>query len=286
MAPDRSFSGHLKRRGRFPRRFSDRPPERAAIAGASITATLYRNGNLTTSMGLVDPFSTLHADYEAPLVHLGNKIVRGGKGTIAQAGWTNGANGNTESTILMVFDGVGSIGRMTQFFDGTRIALFRVGLDEYGNLTFFDYGFAFTDDTVFRAATSLERARLGPIEVIICDYAAERDAAGNCLVGEAIQVQAEWVGTGEPTKERFRFSQVTECDDSLCSTTDQHRAYKVKVSGSGEFREATATGSLNDVDLGSGTTDLFGQPSYLTNVKEFEIQYGGAYPFEIFPVGP
>ena len=255
------------------------------IGAASVTATLQSNASLTASIGNVDPFGTLHPDYDAPVVDLGNKFVRGGKGTIAQATWTESANGNTESITLLVLDGVGSIGRTTAFFDGTRIALFRVGLDQYGNLMAFDYGFASTSETVFRAAQSLERARLFPTAVTICDFAAERDANGNCIVGDAVQVQAEWAGTGKPTKERFRFSQVTACDDSLCSTTDQHRAYKVKVTGAGEFRDATATGSLNGVDLGPSTTDIFGQSSYLTNVKEFAIQYGGTYPFEIFPVG-
>ena len=255
------------------------------IGAASVTATLQSNASLTASIGNVDPFGTLHPDYDAPVVDLGNKFVRGGKGTIAQATWTESANGNTESITLLVLDGVGSIGRTTAFFDGTRIALFRVGLDQYGNLMAFDYGFASTSETVFRAAQSLERARLFPTAVTICDFAAERDANGNCIVGDAVQVQAEWAGTGKPTKERFRFSQVTACDDSLCSTTDQHRAYKVKVTGAGEFRDATATGSLNGVDLGPSTTDIFGQSSYLTNIKEFAIQYGGTYPFEIFPVG-
>jgi len=252
---------------------------------ATSRATLHRNANLSTSIGNVDPFRTIHPDYEASVVDVGNKTIRGGQGTVVQASWTEqNPNGNTTIVTVTVFDGVGALGRITLFLDGTTIFLSRVVLDKDGNFVSFEDGSVSTSENVLSAAHSLERASLSPIEVTICDFAAERDVDGNCI-GETVRIQAEWTAIGKPAKERFQFTQKTNCDNSLCSTTDQHDDFKVKVTAAGESRNAIAIGSLNGVDLGASTIDAFGQSPFLSSIKEFTIQYGGAYPFEIFPVG-
>jgi len=231
------------------------------------------------------PYLISHPDYYAPTVELGNKLMRGGEGSVAEATWImQNPDGTTTEIFLSIFDGFGQEYRLRYFFDGTDVYLRRIVRDESGSYISYDTGGIFSTDKIFNFANNLDRAYLSPVQITICSWW-ERDADGNCIEGEEVLIQAEWTGVEKLVKsDRFRFTEATNCDDIDCWTTDYEHNFKIKVIGSGESRTATATMSLNGVSLGSSALDDYGQGAYLFSIKEYAIQYGGIYPFNVFPI--
>ncbi len=93
-------------------------------------------------------------------------------------------------------------------------------------------GYTSTTENVFTIDRKLESAALSAINVDVFDW--------NNPVAETITIQAEWTGTGDATKGSYKY-------------TSRNGDYVSKYSSSSTMREATATGSLNDIELGAST---------------------------------
>ncbi len=255
-----------------------------SISNPSLYAIMKRYTSLAVSKGQA-PYMISHPDYYAPTVELGNKQMRGGEGGIAEASWAvQNPDGTTTEIFLSVFDGYGYELRLRYFFEGTDIYLRRVVKDQDGNYLSYDFGSAYSAGPLIHIANNLDRAELLPVTITICSFM-DRDMEGNCLGGEDVLIQAEWLGAGKLDKQSpFRFTEATNCDDADCWSTGFEHNFKVKVIGKGESRDATATGSLNGMDLGPSVVDDYGQSAYLYSIKEYTIEYGGTYPFPVFPI--
>ncbi len=103
--------------------------------------------------------------------------------------------------------------------------------DEYGYYTC-KWGYTFTTENVFTMDKKLGSATLSAINVDVYDW--------NSAVVETITVQAEWTGIGDATKGSYKY-------------TSRNGDYVSKYSSSSTMREAIATGSLNDAELGTST---------------------------------
>lgn len=115
--------------------------------------------------------------------------------------------------------------------DGTDIYVSICSSDMDGYYTC-KSGYSFTTDNVFTIDKKLGSATLSAINVDVYDW--------NNPVVETVTVQAEWAGTGDAVKGSFK-------------TTSKFGDYVSKYSSSSTQREATATGSLNGVELGVST---------------------------------
>ena len=91
-------------------------------------------------------------------------------------------------------------------------------------------GYAFTTEDVFTTDKKLGSAVLSAINVDVYDW--------NTNTVETVTIQAEWTGTGDSIKGSYKFS-------------SKFGDYVSKYSSSSTQREATATGSLNGVELGT-----------------------------------
>jgi len=231
------------------------------------------------------PYLLSLTDYYAPTFEQGNKLMRGGEGSSAEATWiTQNPNGTTSEMTLYISEGFEQELRLKYFFEGTSISLTRIARDQDGNWLSYDSGGIFTTGDIVNISQNLDRASLPPVTITICGYW-ERDSSGECINGEDMQIQAEFSGTEKLMKwDRWRYTEVTNCDDVDCWTADFLNIFKVKVLGSGAGRSVTATGTLNGVDLGPSTLDEYGQGAGLFYIREYEIQYGGEYPLNVFPI--
>jgi hypothetical protein len=231
------------------------------------------------------PYLISLTDYYAPTVQLGNKLMRGGEGYSAEATWiSQNPDGTSVETSLLIFDGFEQEFRLKYFFDGTEIYLTQIVRDENGNFLSYESGGIFSLDQIVNIANNLDRASIPPVTITICGFW-ERDATGKCINGNEMQIQAEWLGSEKLVKwDRWRLTEVTNCDDADCWTADFEHNFKIKVIGSGSSRLATATAIVNGVDLGLSTVDEYGQGASLFYIKEYAIQYGGIYPFNVFPI--
>ncbi len=115
--------------------------------------------------------------------------------------------------------------------DGTDIYVSICTSDIYGYYTC-KSGYTFTTDNVFTMDKKLGSATLSAINVDVYDWY-------NPVV-ETISIQADWTGTGDVMKGSYKY-------------TSKNGDYVSKYSSSSIQREATAKGSLNDIELGTST---------------------------------
>ncbi len=113
--------------------------------------------------------------------------------------------------------------------DGTDIYVSLCTSDISGYYTC-KWGYTFTTEDVFTMDKKLGSATLSAINVDVYDW--------NTPVVETITIQAEWTGTGDAMKGSYKY-------------TSKNGDFVSKYSESSTYREATATGSLNGVELGT-----------------------------------
>ncbi len=183
--------------------------------------------------------TNLQAAYAEPK----DKIILRDNGSFADASWYDETpEGVATYTSLFV----------AETSKGTDIYVSKFVSNPDGTYTD-TFGYAFTKDDVFNISAKLKTASLSPtdIEVYVCTY----DGVDYYCDFDTITVQADWTGVGDIQKTRYKSS----------FTTDD---FKVRFSETTSFRQATATGSINDDSLGDSDYAELGK------FKRAEMQSG------------
>ena len=223
-----------------------------------------------------------HPDYSAPTVQLGHKTVRGGTGTSANAIWIiANPDGSTTYYQLTVLQGYGLAGRVVTYLDGTSVFLDKIVLDKDGNLVEFALGDSFsTGSGTFTAKNNLNQATLAPVTFGLTSCSIE----AGCTTDETATIEATWVATSQRDKTSYRFTAITNCDNSQCTTADQQHKFKITATGTGDSVDAAATATVNGADLGPSTNDPSVGQTFLASGDQSTIEYGGSYPIDIYPI--
>lgn len=96
--------------------------------------------------------------------------------------------------------------------------------------TSFKFGSIFTQENVFDIDKKLTTATLSPVTLDLFDF-----STGTM---ETITLQAQWTGVGDLTRNSVKFM-------------SKSGKFVAKFSDNSVIRQATATGSLNNIDLGT-----------------------------------
>ncbi len=137
---------------------------------------------------------------------------------------------NGDAAVASWFDGTNSTGlSVTETDDGTDVFVSICTLDVTGSLNC-KFGFTNIQEDVFAIDKKLTTATLSPVKIDLFDF--------NTGTVETITVQAQWTGAGDLAKTSFRF-------------TSKSGEFTAKFSDSSSIRDATATGSINNQDLGT-----------------------------------
>jgi len=163
---------------------------------------------------------------------LEQKIVYRQNGIAAYADWTETT---TEGIITDNFLSV------TQSNDGTDIYLSICNLDLTSNWLC-KSGYMFTTDNVFSMDRKLDSASLKAVQLELHEWSCDETGCLETPAGTAT-IEAAWTGTGDVSKGSYKW-------------TSKYGDYMAKGSDSSLIRKATATGLLNNVDL--GTSDSAG----------------------------
>jgi hypothetical protein len=102
--------------------------------------------------------------------------------------------------------------------------------------------------------------------------------------GETATIAANWVATSQRDKTSYRFTAITNCDNSQCTAADQQHKFKITATGTGDSVDAAATARVNGVDLGPSTNDPSLGQTFLASGDQSTIEYGGSYPIDIYPI--
>ncbi len=151
---------------------------------------------------------------------LEQKTINRQSGMTAYADWTETtAEGQTTDTYLSV----------TESNDGTDIYISICTYDTTGYYAC-ESGYKFTTEDVFSMDKKLVSASLSGVDIEVYDW--------NTGAAETLKnVRAEWTGTGDVSTGSFKY-------------TSKYGDYMMKSSSSSSYREAGATGSIDDIDLG------------------------------------
>ena len=149
-----------------------------------------------------------------------SKEIYRDEGMAAYASWYEYSDGvNTEKFI-----------QATKSNDGTDIFVYIWTYDENTGDWSDKWGYMFTQEDVFEIDKKLESATLSPVDIELFDW--------NTGTVETITIAAQWTGEGDVMKSSFKH--ISKYDDFMSKYSDKS-----------SFREATATGSINDEDLGT-----------------------------------
>lgn len=135
--------------------------------------------------------------------------------------------------------------------DGTDIYVDIMTYDEDTEVWSDKWGYMFTQEDVFTIDKKLEYATLSPVDIELYAYIYDPNTDTYTYTVETVTIAAQWTGEGDVMKSSSR--SIFKYDD-----------YMSKYSDNSLFREATATGSINDVDLG---------PSDFGEMVEFKSVY-------------
>lgn len=151
---------------------------------------------------------------------LQSKTIYRQNGLSATADWSEKTNDGIKDTYLNVMN--------TK--DGTDIAVSICTSDATGNYSC-KFGYTSTQENVFNMDTKLVSAALSAVQVDLFDWSNPNP------VVETITIKAQWTGVGDITKSSYQ-------------SISKFNGIISKYSDSSSIRQATATGSINDQDLG------------------------------------
>lgn len=252
-----------------------------SLGEPTTNAALSRTSQITAISGDL-PGLISYPDYDAPTIDLGNKTVRGGTGTSANAIWIiPNPDGGTTYYQLTVTQGYGVAGRVITFIDDTFVSVDKIVVDRDGNFVEFAFGDAVsTGSGTFTAKNNLSQASLAPIAVGLTSCS----ITDGCSTNETATVAATWASVSARVKTTYRFTSITNCDDSQCTAADQQHKFKITATGTGDSVDATATATFDGVDLGPSTSDPSVGETFLSSGDRSTIEYGGSYPIDIYPL--
>lgn len=144
----------------------------------------------------------------------------------ASASWTEINNNATTNTYLSIYE----------TDDGTDIYVSQYTYDNsepyYWYSSSYKSGCLFTKDNVFKIDKKLNSASLSEVKIDLNDW--------NAGETETVTLKVDWTGEGDISTGSYKSS----------STYDD---YVSKSSSSSSHRQASATGSINDSDLGTSS---------------------------------
>lgn len=143
-------------------------------------------------------------------------------GLSAYADWTE--TNDTAITYTDLF--------VTKTNDGTDVGVSICTYDSTTGTGSCKSGYTFTQTDIFNIDKKLNSASLSEVDIEVYDW--ETGAT------ETLNVKADWTGTGDIIKDSFKYS--SKSGDII-----------FKGSSSSSSRMATATGSINSVDLGESS---------------------------------
>lgn len=151
---------------------------------------------------------------------LESKTIERHNGASASADWSETNGDITTYTYLSV----------TETDDGTDIyvSTYTYGSDFWSDKS----GYMFTEDNVFTINKKLNSASLSDVEINVNDW--------NTGLTETLTVKADWIGKGDVSGGSY-------------TSRSQSGNYVWKSSDSSKYRDASATGSINGLDLGASS---------------------------------
>ena len=151
---------------------------------------------------------------------LESKTIERHNGESASASWTETNGDITTNKYLSV----------TETDDGTDIymEIYTYGPDYWSGKS----GYMCTQDDVFSTDKKLNSANLSDVEIEVYDW--------DTGVSETLTVNADWIGKGDISRDSY-------------TSRSQSGNYVWKSSGSSKYRGASATGSINGLDLGASS---------------------------------
>jgi hypothetical protein len=244
-------------------------------------AALSRTSQVTAISGELPGIISI-PDYLADTIDLGNKTTRGGKGTAANAAWViPNADGSTTYYQLTVVQGSTLEGRVVKFVDETFVSVDKRVVDRGGNTVDFAIGSAVSPGSgTFTAKKDLKTATLAPITVKLTSC----PGTGGCTTDKTATIKATWAATSKPVTSAYRYTGITTCKDSQCTTADPHHDFSITATGASAAAYATATATFDGVDLGASTTDQSVGTAFVSSGGRSTIEYGGSYPINIYPI--
>lgn len=162
----------------------------------------------------------------APVAALESKTIYRQNGFSAYADWSEKTDGVYTYTFLS----------LTETKGGTDIY---VEICKYNEATGYYScmrGYKFTEEDVFDVDNKLTTAILSPVKMDLCGWDWEDEE----WIEESITIQSQWTGIGKIGTNSFRWQ-------------SKSGDFMAKYSSSSKFREAVATGSINDEDLGNSS---------------------------------
>ena len=243
-------------------------------------AALSRTSQVTAISGELPGIISI-PDYDADTIDLGNKTTRGGKSTAGNAAWViPNADGSTTYYQLTVLQGSTLEGRVVKFVDETTVSMDRRVVDRDGNTVDFAIGGAVSPGSgTFTAKKDVEKATLAPITVKLTSCSTD-----GCTTDKTATIAATWAATSKPVTSTYRYTGITNCKDSQCTTADPHHKFKITATGADAAVYATATATFDGVDLGASTTDPSVGTTFVSSGGRSTIEYGGSYPINIYPI--
>ena len=154
------------------------------------------------------------------------EIVRQ-NGAYASADWVETNDGVTTYTCLSV----------TETNDGTDIYVSMWTYDEVTGYSSDKYGYMFTEDDVFSIDKKLNSASLSEVEIVVDEWYYNEMGEYTYETG-TMTVGADWIGIGDTSRGSYKY--VSKDGDYVFRSTENSL-----------FREATVTGLIDGINLGS-----------------------------------
>jgi len=156
-----------------------------------------------------------------------SKSIYRDEGMGASAGWSENYNGLYNDKYINVME----------TDDGTDISVYISTYDEDTEFWSDKWGYMFTQEDVFTIDKKLESATLSPVDIELYAYIYDSNTDTYTYTVETVIIAAQWTGDGDLMK-------------SSSTSIFRYDDFFSKYSDKSSFREATATGSINEVDLG------------------------------------
>lgn len=152
-----------------------------------------------------------------------SKSIYRTNGMAASASWFENTDSVDSGTFINVME----------TDDGTDIYVDIWTYDKAAEVWSDKWGYLFTQEDVFTIDKKLESATLVPVDIVLYGYDSNTDTSTE----ETMTIAAQWTGEDDVIKSSSKY--IFKYDDFIS-----------KYSDNSMFREATATGSINNDDLG------------------------------------
>jgi hypothetical protein len=157
-----------------------------------------------------------------------SKSIDRDKGIGANAYWYEYTDGVSSDKFIQIMD----------TDDGTDIYVYCWTNDENTGIWSDKSGYLFTQEDVFTIDKKLESATLSPVDIELYAYIYDPNTDTYTDTVETVTITAQWTGEGDVMKSRSKY-------------ISKYGDFMSKYSDNTLYREATATGSINDMYLGT-----------------------------------